>query len=45
MIGRCSIAGMVFTALVVASTAGAQSDYPNRPIQLGCLTAPVAWPT
>jgi tripartite-type tricarboxylate transporter receptor subunit TctC len=34
MIGRCSIAGMVFTALVVASPAGAQSDYPNRPIQL-----------
>ena len=25
---------MVFTALVVASPAGAQSDYPNRPIQL-----------
>ena len=34
MIGRCTLWGMVLAAGAVASPAGAQSDYPNRPIQL-----------
>jgi tripartite-type tricarboxylate transporter receptor subunit TctC len=38
MIGRCSIAGAVLAALALSPVSGtpasAQSDYPNRPIQL-----------
>ena len=34
MIGRCKLLGMVLAAGAIASPAGAQSDYPNRPIQL-----------
>ncbi len=38
MIGRCCVVGLAFAALAVGGfltvPAAAQSDYPNRPIQL-----------
>jgi len=34
MIGRCTLLGLVLAVAAVATPASAQSDYPNRPIQL-----------
>ena len=34
MIGRCTLGGLVLAVVAIATPASAQSDYPNRPIQL-----------